>query len=212
MTKQEAIDNVRSLLDEVDSDGFYLDDEIELELTNSQNELLRIVYTNYKNRLIVEPETIIEEVLRSSLDTLESTLGTGLNSFSVPNGYFGWQTVFYSLDQTEDRFPLAYQREINAKQARLQENIYLKSTSNEPYFEVNESEFVFEQSIPAAQTGKYKLVYFKYASEPISTMPEKVHSIIVQGAFASIVRKDADSHANSGNEYNKFITQVNEIL
>ena len=210
MTLEDAILNVRTLLDEVESD-FYTDDEIIQELRNSQNEMLRIVYTNYKNRLMRDPETIVEEVLRNSLNETTVSLNTGQRSVSVPTRYFGYQVVYYRTDNNKP-LALAYQREINHHQARLINTVYGSSTDNEPYFEINNNNFVFENSVPGGATGTAKIVYFEYAEDPIETMPEKVHYTIVQGAFGSILRKDADTQGNSNAEYQKFLNMVNEIL
>lgn len=125
---------VRSLLDE-STTGFFTTDEVYKALTDGQRELIAFVLSIYKAKLAVNPDEKLPEVLR----VLQGTPATGTGTTNLPTGFL------HALNVYTATAPVLIRPE--TQKGFGKHNVYLASTSGQPYCSFSATQIVFETSV-----------------------------------------------------------------
>ena len=185
----------RTYLDEV-SAGFWTQDEIYKALTDGQREVITFVLAIYKQKLSVNPDEKLPEVLRNCFNTT-----TGIGSAALPAGFLFPLSVYTAT------VPV-YMRPDGTQRGASKLNAYLASSSTQPFCSFSSTQIVFETSVSWTM---------EYLQTPISDIDAThdpalgaiAYNAMVEYATAFLLNKDENQRAQQ--HLSKFFNEVQNL-
>lgn len=196
MTSAEMLARVRTDLDEVVA-SFWSDNEVYRALADGQREIATHIFTIWKQKIRVNPDEPLPEVLRSLIST-----DSGTTTKSLPSDFMSYLTVYSATNAV----PI-YVRENWRQTGWMKGNTYSTSTSAQPFCYFNATQIVFETAV------NWTMEYLKLptdisgATQP--ALPITAHNAIIQYAFATLLLKD--SNPTAGQELQKFFLLLQNL-
>ena len=186
---------VRTLLDESTA-GFFTTDEIYKALTDAQRETIAFVLSIYKAKLAVNPDEKLPEVLRV---LQASTTGTGTQN--LPTGFL------QALNAYTASAPVLIRPE--GQKGFGKYNVYLASSSGQPYCTFSATQIVFETSVT------WTLEYLATPSTDIDATHDPVlgylsYNALVEFATYFLLMKDENPRASQ--HLQRFMQTVQSLV
>ena len=200
---------VRTFIDE-NTAAFYEDSEIYSALTNAQTEYATLILAQYKERVKINNNEELPEVLRGLISTKAGTIAAPLFSFTLPTDFFYDISVTYNHQSTGSLKPCrrrAYDRNLPFKQAN---SYLLADTTKEYFYLLGTSALAFETAVSSG-TGGYSMNYLikptdiDASTDPV--LPAFTFPAFLQYAFGDIINKDGRTQESLA-YYQKFLSMV----
>lgn len=196
MTSAEMLARVRTNLDEATA-SFWSDNEIYRALADGQREIISHIFIVWKQKVRVNPEEPLPEVLRSLISS-----DSGTTTKSLPNDFMSYLTVYSATNAV----PI-FVRENWRQNSWMRGNTYSTSTSAQPFCYFNATQIVFETAV--AWTMEYLKAPSDISGSTQPSLPTIAHNAVVQFAFATLLLKDSNPIANQ--ELQKFFLLLQNL-
>ena len=188
---------VRTSLDET-TEGYFLDAEIYKALTDAQRETINFVLAVYKQKIAINPEEKLPEVLR----VLQGTIATGTGTQNLPTGFL------YPLAVYTSALPV-FIRPDGITRGASKYNTYLASSASQPYCSFSATQIVFETSVA------WSLEHLVSPSTDIDTshdptLTASAYEAIVEYAIAFMLAKD--ENPRSAQHLQKFFQLIQNLI
>ncbi len=186
---------IRTYLDEA-SAGFWTQDEIYKALTDGQREVISFVLAIYKQKIAVNPDEKLPEVLRSCFYTTG-----GVGSGVLPAGFLFPLSVYTST------VPV-YIRPDGIQRGASKLNTYLTSSSTQPFCSFSGTQIVFETSVT------WTMEYLSLPLNDIDATHDPAlsaisYNAIIEYATAFLLNKDENQRAQQ--HLSKFFNEVQNL-
>ncbi len=186
---------VRTYLDEA-SAGFWTQDEIYKALTDGQREVITFVLAVYKQKLSVNPDEKLPEVLRNCFTTT-----TGIGSAALPAGFLFPLSVYTAT------VPV-YTRPDGMQRGASKLNTYLASSAAQPFCSFSATQIVFETSV------SWTMEYLQTPTSDIDATHDPSlgaisYNAIVEYAAAFLLNKDENPRAQQ--HLSKFFNEMQNL-
>ena len=200
---------VRTFIDE-NSANFWEDSEIYSALSDAQKEYASIVLTIYKEKLKIDKNLELPEVLRGLVTTEVDTIAAVSSTFTIPSDFMYDLSLKYNHQSTSSLKP-CFKREIDKNYYFKQANSLLQAdTTKEYYYSLNGTTFAFETEVSIG-TGGYSLVYLAVPTAITSSvdpvLPGFTFPALLQYAFGDVINKDGRTQESLA-YYSKFQNMV----
>lgn len=203
MTPSKMKDELQSLLDEqgISADqGFYSQSDIGLGIDKAIKDLLTMAarkLTEYR----LKNEEKVPFLLSYLYNKISTSIPDGDQSVALPIDFFMETSVFYA--PVTGRIPQIC-RMHTENNANISRNKYLGASDYDNTFQIKGANLEFG-TVAQTPNGDYVLEYvktpiaidFDAPVEGVIPMPEIAHEAIVQGAYASILRKNQDNEIST---------------
>lgn len=193
------LSKVRTLLDEATA-GNWQDTEIYAALNDGQREIINFVLAVYKQKIAINPDEKLPEILRVLFATT-----TGGGTQNLPSGFL----YPLSLYGTSSNVPI-FIRPDGATRAALKANTYLASSASQPFASFNATQVIMETGAVS-----WTMEYLASPSSDIDGSHDPVlgsigYNAMVEYATAFLLTKDENPRSQQHLE--NFFTQTKNLI